>query len=76
MVADIVDVDGLFNAIFYTCKDTSNIGFTTTVRGPRLAGSGSKAFKNWIGTISWPLKLMVSVQKETDIFQTFHVRQV
>ena len=21
-----------------------------TVRGPRLAGSGSKAFKNWIGT--------------------------
>ena len=28
MIADIVDVDGLFNTILDTCKDTSDIGFT------------------------------------------------
>ena len=75
MVADIVDVDGLFNAIFTPVK-IHPILVLPTVRGPRLAGSGSKAFKIGLETISWPLKLMVSVLKETDIFQTFHVRQV
>ena len=30
MVANIVDVDGLFNAIFDTSKDTSNISFTNS----------------------------------------------
>ena len=29
-----------------------------TVLGPRLAGSGNNAFKNWIGTISFPSKLI------------------
>ena len=28
------------------------------VRGPRLAGSGRRALRNWMGTISWPLNSM------------------
>ena len=56
MVADVVNIDSFLFSVLDAVKDTADVGLPT-VLGPRDAGSGSSAFKNWIGTISCPLKV-------------------
>jgi len=50
-----------YNGLFI-CRRISRLRysrywFLPTVLGPKESGSGSYAFKNWIGTISCPWKL-------------------
>ncbi|CIW17433.1 Uncharacterised protein [Streptococcus pneumoniae] len=75
MVANIVDVDSLFNAIFDTCKDTSNIGFSDCTWA-----KASRIWKQGFQKLNWNNFLAVKVNgirtKESNIFKTFHVRQV
>ena len=72
MVANIVDIDSLFNTVFDTCKDTADIGFST-VRGPRLAGSEARLLRiESVNVLS--IKVNSIRTKETNVFQAFHVR--
>ena len=44
-----------------------------TVLGPKDAGSGKRAFKNWIGTISWPLYSTGEVDNIPTFSRHFHM---
>ena len=71
MVANIIDVDGLFNAILTPVK-IQPILVLPTVRGPRLAGSGSSASRIELEQFL-AIKINSICTKETNIFQTFHM---
>ena len=55
MITYIVDIVCFFLFPSFTPVKIHPMLVFPLVRGPRLAGSGSSAFKNWIGTISCPL---------------------
>ena len=52
MVAHIINVVGLVLAVLFFPVKMQPMFVLPLVRGPRLAGSGSSAFRNWMGTIS------------------------
>ena len=54
MVADIIDIDASFLFRLSIPVKIQPMLVFPTVLGPKDAGSGSSAFKNWIGTISLP----------------------
>ena len=53
VVAHVVDVVGLFPAVLLAGEDAADVGLAVSA-GPRLAGSGSRAFRNLMGTICCP----------------------
>ena len=75
MVTNIVDIDGLFNAVFDTCKDTTDIGFTN-----RAWSKAGWIWKQGFLKLDWNDVLTIEINsirtKESNIFKTFHVRQV